>query len=208
MRSSVLVALVLAGCDPLASTDYVGEPMFTLSGTFAATGGRTSDDPVGGLALLWQDSAGPGGPGVATTTVPVTLGFPATFHVAVPLPPPDAARFTLDTGGAQLAEAYIFVVADPSAPQLAPRGLDRSHVLVYASADVAPGSLAADYLGGDLTAGYHLRHFGAATPGVAQTAMIERCVANGAERATCETRRGYQLGAIPDDDPLKIVVMP
>jgi hypothetical protein len=206
MRRSVLVTLVLAGCDPLASSAYVGEPMFTLTGTFAATAGHPGDPP-GGLALMWQDSAGAGGPGIASTAVPVTLGFPATFHVAVPLPPPDVARFVLDPGGAQLAEAYIFVVADPAAPQLAPRGLDRSHVLIYASADVAPGSMGADYFGGELTAGYHLRRFApATTPGTAQAALIERCVSNGSERASCETRRAYQLAPIPDDDPLRIVV--
>src|SRR5258707_15889615 len=98
-----------------------------------------SGDPRGGPAFVWQDAAGADGPGVASTAVPVTLGFPATFKVAVPLPPPDVARFVLDPGGAQLAEAYIFVVANPAAAQLVPRGLDRSHVLVYASADVAPG---------------------------------------------------------------------
>ncbi len=198
--------LVLGACDPLASSDYVGEPMFTLTGTFAATA-HAGD--VGGLALMWQDAAGADGPGVASTAVPVTLGFPATFKVAVPLPPPDVARFVLDPGGAQLAEAYIFVVANPAAAQLVPRGLDRSHVLVYASADVAPGSLAADYLGGELAAGYHLRHFAPApTPGMAQGALIDRCVSNGSERAACETRRAYQLAPIPDDDPLRIVVTP
>jgi hypothetical protein len=103
----------------------------------------------------------------------------------------------------------VFVVEDPAAPRLVPRGLDRVHVLVFATADVAPGTLAADYLGGPVTQGYHLRRFAPAeTPAPAQRAMIERCVASGAVRGACEVRRGYQLGTIADDEPLRIVVAP
>lgn len=206
MRRPLLVACLLAGCDPLAGNDYVGEPMFTLVGSFASTGPA---DSVGGLALMWQDPGGDGGPGVAATTVPVALELPATFRVAVPLPPPDAARFAFDDADVELAEAYVFVVEDPAAPRLVPRGLDRTHVVVYATADVADGTQAADYLGGPIAAGYHLRRFvPALTPGPAQRAMIERCVAGGPPRASCEVRRGYQLAAIPDDEPLRIAVSP
>jgi hypothetical protein len=89
-----------------------------------------------------------------------------------------------------------------------PRGADRVHALVYVGADVAPGTLAADYLGGPLTAGYHLCRFAPGTPGTAQAQMIERCVGGGAPRAACTIRRGYQLAPIADDDPLRIAVTP
>ena len=36
MRAAIVV-VILAGCDSLASSDYVGEPLFTLGGTFDAT---------------------------------------------------------------------------------------------------------------------------------------------------------------------------
>ena len=193
-----------AACDPIANADYVGAPLITLTGTFTST----TDDPVGGVALMWQDSAGAAGPGVVATALPVSVEFPATFHVQVPVPPPDSARFSFADGGPSLGEAYIYVVQDPHAAQLVPLGLERTHVLVYADGDVAPGSLAADYLGEPLTAGYHLRRFSpVTTPGTAQQALIDRCTANGDPVAACRVRRGYQLQPIADDDPLQIAVV-
>jgi len=38
-------------------------------------------------------------------------------------------------------------------------GADRTHALIYTSADVAAGTLAAMYLGGPVTAGFHLRRY-------------------------------------------------
>jgi hypothetical protein len=204
----VLAALVLAGCDPLAGSDYVGQPEFTLKGSFASKANAPTS-AVGGVALLWQDAQGAGGPGVAATTVPVSISFPAAFDVSVPGPPPEAARFAIGAGEPQLAEAYVYVVADVKAPRQSPRGMDREHVLVWASADVTAGSPSADYLGGPMTAGYHLRRFqpmAAVAP--AQRSLIERCVANGAARGACETRRAYQLEAITDEANLSIEVSP
>jgi hypothetical protein len=208
MRAGMMIAIALAGCDSLASNDYVGDPMITLRGTFATTA-NAPEDPVEGVALLWQDSATADGPGVATTAVPVAIQFPATFRVDVPTPPPSAARFGFADGDVELGEAYVYVVAEPAAAELQPLGSDREHVLVYASADVAAGTLAADYLGGPLSAGYHLRRFAAVdAPGTAQAALIAKCVAGGATSAACATRRAYQLGDSADDAPLRIVVTP
>ncbi len=131
--SSIIAGL--SGCDSLASSDYVGQPLFTLTGTFVSTT-TAPQDPVGGLALLWQDPSSAGGPGVAATTVPVAVAFPSTFHVDVPVPPPDAARFAFPDADVTLAETYVFVVADPTAAQLEPCGTDHGHALIYASADV------------------------------------------------------------------------
>ena len=202
MRPAVLVCL-LAGCDPLATSDYVGEPMFTLRGTFVAPG-EVPD--VGGLALMWQDSGGAGGPGVAVTAVPVEIELPSRFRVAIPLPPPDHVRFAFDE--VELAEAYVFVVDDPEALRPTPHGLDRTHALVWASRDVAAGTQAADYFGGPISAGYHLRRYTTAARGTAQQTMIERCVASGATAAACGMRRGYQLAAADDSEPLRIWVSP
>ena len=199
------LAVCLLGCDSLAGKDYVGEPLFTLTGSFTATS-TAPDENVGGLALMWQDPIGAGGPGVAATAVPVAIAFPSTFKVDVPSPPPDAVKFSFADGDVQLAEAYVYVVVDPKAPRLVPAGADRAHVLIYASADVAPGTLAADYLGGPVSAGYHLRAFTTATtPGAAQQQMIARCVGLA---AACQTRRAYQLAPVADDAPLRIAVTP
>jgi hypothetical protein len=205
VRRTILV-LGLVGCDSLANTDYVGQAMFTLQGTLAAPA-TSADDPVGGLALMWQDAAGVGGPGVASTSVPVAIEFPSTFRAAVPVPPPDVARFRFADSDVELAEGYVVVVADAAASRPDPRGTERVHVLVYLTADAEAGTLAADYLGGPLTAGYHLRRFAAApTAGLAQADLIERCVASGAARTACVARRGYRLGPIADDDRLRIAV--
>jgi hypothetical protein len=203
MRGLAIMILGAAACDPIANNSYVGTPLITLTGTFAST----AEDPVGGIALMWQDAAGAGGPGVAATALPVSLDFPATFHLRVPVPPPDAARFSFGDGGPSLGEAYIYVVQDPSAAQLVPLGLDRTHVLIYADGHVAAGTLAADYLGEPIAAGYHLRRFApVTTAGLAQQALIDRCTANGDSASSCQVRRNYQLQPIADDDPLQIAV--
>src|SRR5262249_42945379 len=123
MSSRLVLGLLglLPACDSLAGSDYVGLPLFTLHGTFEITA-NAPDDALGGIALLWQDSVSAGGPGVVTTTVPVALTFPATFHVDVPVPPPPAVRFGFDDADVQLAEAYLYVVADATAARPTPRG--------------------------------------------------------------------------------------
>jgi hypothetical protein len=205
MRGTVLAALLLVGCDPLADSDYVGQPLFTLSGSFA-DGANAPAGAVAGVALFWQDAHGAGGPGVAATVVPVAVDFPASFTVSVPAPPPATARFRLGDGP-QLAEAYVYMVGDVHAPRATPLGSDRTHVLVWASDDVAPGTAAADYLGGAMTAGYHLRRFTpTAAPGAAQAQLIDACAATGARRTACEIRRAYQLQPMVDDDRLRIEV--
>ena len=209
MRTTVLVSvLALAACDSLADNEFVGEPLITLAGSFVVTPGASAPaDPIGGVALLWQDARGAGGPGAAVMALPVAVEFPAAFRVAVPTPPPDAARFQLDN--IELAEAYVYVVTDATAPRPQPRGSDRVHALVWATTDVADGSLAADYLGGAVAAGYHLRQFTASTtPGAAQQQMIARCTGAGEPAAACTARRAYQLAPIADNDPLLVDVLP
>ncbi len=203
MRIFVAV-LAVSACDSLAGSDYVGQPLITLTGSFASTASAPAD-PLGGVGLLWQDPNGPGGPGAAATMLPVAIEFPAQFRVAVPTPPPPAVRFQLD--GIDLAEAYVYLVTDASAARPQPRGLDRGHALVWASDDIPAGSLAADYLGGTVAAGYHLRAFAAtASPGAAQQQMIARCSSSGAAVPACTARRAYQLGAAADTEPLVIEV--
>ena len=208
MHRLVVVIALVAACDSLASRDYVGQPLFTLTGTFAPSTTAPAT-PAGGVAILWQDANGAGGPGIAASAVPVAIEFPAAFRVDIPEPPPAAARFTFADSSVAIAEGYVYVVADAAATHLVTAGADRSHVVVYATADVAAGTLAADYLGGPITAGYHLRHFAAATTtGTAQAQLLERCVTSGAARKACEARRQYQLAPIADDDPLRIAVSP
>jgi len=200
-RGLIVLASLTTGCDPLADNTYVGEPMFTLKGTLVTT---AKDSPAaGGLALAWQDAGGAGGPGVAMTVVPAKTEL-ATVTISVPLPPPAAGRFAFDDG-VELAEAFVLLVEDPDAPRPVSRGIVRDRVVVFAAGDVAAGTQAADYFGGPLAAGYHLRRIGGA-PGASQQVMIDRCVAAGATRAACAARRNYQLAPAADDEPVRIVV--
>jgi hypothetical protein len=205
MRSTVLVTLALAGCDSFAGSDYIGEPLIVLAGSFAPS--STPSEHVGGIALLWQDAEGAGGPGKASMAVPVSIEFPAAFHVAVPAPPPEEVRFGFADGPA-LAECYVYVVADAASPHPTRfLGSDRTHALIYAEASVEPGTAAADYLGGPVGPGFHLRRYVATdTPSHAQAELIDRCVAGGDPPAACAARRHYQLAATSDAEPLRIVL--
>jgi hypothetical protein len=206
MRSTVLVGLAVAatGCDSFADIDYIGEPLIVLSGTFAASSRPVGH--VGGVALLWQDAEGAGGPGKASTAVPVSIEFPAAFRVAVPAPPPELVRFAFGDEP-ELAECYVYVVADTSPHPTRFYGMDRTHALIYAEDDIVEGTLAAAYLGGPVSAGYHLRRYLATeTPSAAQAELIGRCMANGDSRARCTGRRLYKLVATSDEEPLQIVL--
>jgi hypothetical protein len=207
MRSLWPIALVsLGACDPFTGGDYVGEPLVTLSGSFASTSVPPSHGS-GGIALLWQDPEGAGGPGKAVMSVPMEVSFPSSFEVSVPAPPPGDVSFAFD-GGPQLAEGYVFVV--DGAPVAHPTrflGADRTHALIYAAGDVVDGTPAAAYLGGPVIAGYHLRTFAAVdTPSPEQAELIARCVAHGDPPAACEGRRHYRLGPALDDEALRIVL--
>ena len=184
-----------AGCDSLAGSDYVGEPLFSLSGSFALPAGGARATPVGGVALLWQDAAGAGGPGVAATALPVATAPPATFHVDRPR---DAARgrAVLARRRVELAEAYVFVVADPAAARVMPRGLDRTHVLIYANSDVA-GGLTRRRLprrAGRARAITCARSRRSAAPGTAQQQLIARCIGRRGAR-TGVRRRGARISS-------------
>lgn len=204
-RGLVVFVLVLSGCDPLASSDYVGEPMFTMSATLVTATKQTPE--AGGIALAWQDPGGAGGPGVATTVVPVKTRLDGVT-ISVPLPPPLAARFAFDDSDVELAEAFVLLVDDSVGDRPVPHGISRDRVLVFATGDVRAGTKAADYLGGPMTAGYHLRKLGHGTLGPAQQLMIDRCVAAGSTIAACAARRDYQLEAADDTGPVRIVVTP
>jgi hypothetical protein len=204
MRYAVLFAVLASGCEPLVDVTYTGQPLFTLSGTLSSA--MRPYDVGAELALLWQDPRTAGGPGVAAFALPFELGALGSFTANVPAQPPSAAWFAFDDGGPRLGEAYLHVVTElPISTSEFDLGLDPTHVLIYAAADVAGGS-AADYLGGDLAAGYHLRRFtSTATPGTAQRELIERCVANTHDRVACAARRGYRLDPVDDATALRII---
>jgi len=204
MKCAVAIAIVAGGCDPLVDGSYTGRPLFTLDGTLSEATRPHEVDAK--LALLWQDPETAGGPGIVAQAIPYALAAPNSFSADVPAKPPNAAWFAFDDGGPRLGEAYVHLVTHvPVTTSDFDLGLDQLHVLVYAADDVVGGS-ASEYLGGDVTAGYHLRLFTATTtPGPAQRELIDRCIANTGDPIACERRRAYRLDPVDDATPLRII---
>jgi hypothetical protein len=205
MKRAVLLVVAASACDPLVDNGYTGQPLFTLQGTLAEA--MRPHDAAAELALLWQDPATAAGPGVETAVLPFQLDALGSFTADIPVQPAGEAWFAFDDGGPRLGEAYLHVVSQvPVASSDFDLGLDPVHVVVYADADVVGGA-AADYLGGDVTAGYHLRRFAAtAEPGAAQRQLIARCAANTADPDACAARRAYRLDPIDDETALRIIL--
>jgi len=205
MKRAALLAVVTSACDPLVDDTYTGRSLFTLEGTLAEAMRPHDADPA--LALLWQDPGTAAGPGVEAAEIPFTLDALGSFTAQIPAKPPAGAWFAFDDGGPRLGEAYLHVVTQvPITTADVDLGLDPVHVIVYADGDVVGGA-ASDYLGGDVTAGYHLRRFMAtAQPGAGQRELIARCVANTGDHDACAVRRAYRLDPIGDTAALRIVL--
>ena len=205
MKRAALLAVVTSACDPLVDETYTGQPLFALQGTLAEAMRPHVADPE--LALLWQDPATAAGPGIEPAVLPFALDALGTFTAQIPAKPPAGAWFAFDDGGPRLGEAYLHVVTHvPVTTTEFDLGLDPVHVVVYADGDVAGGA-ASDYLGGDVTAGYHLRRFTVTTEaGAAQRELIARCVANTGDQDACAARRAYRLDPVGDATALRIVL--
>jgi len=205
MKCAALLAVATCACDPLVDDTYTGQSLFTLEGTLAEAMRPHDADPE--LALLWQDPETAGGPGVEAAALPFALDALGSFTAQIPIAPPAGAWFGFDDGGPRLGEAYLHVVSHvPVTTTEFDLGLDPVHVVVYADRDVAGGA-ASDYLGGDVTAGYHLRRFAVtAEPGAAQRELIARCVATTGDQDACAARRAYRLEPIGDATALRIVL--
>lgn len=169
-------AALAAACEPLAEHDYPGEPLLTVSGRVTGT----APLPPIEAAILWQlgpppttseqelatrvpvetSPAGPAGP-----TGPAGSGGTATFTLRLYQPPPDGALRTLRDGEVAWvrgnAGAVPLGIAADAAPALPTSGstsygVDVGHWIVWLATDVPQGSLTAWWLGGALSAGYHV----------------------------------------------------
>ncbi|MCE9577233.1 MAG: hypothetical protein K8W52_29060 [Deltaproteobacteria bacterium] len=190
---------VVPACDALVATDYAGEPLVRLQG--AAVDTRSGDGVAAGgamAALVWQGTEG----AIAFTRLPLRVDFPVLW-LDVLAPPPPPALFAVGAGEPAIAEAYFHLVrpdtrAVPHAGDVL--ATDYTHALVYVSADLAPASTTAAYLGAPLSAGFHLVVRSTVDALTApQQQLVERCVAQappGAAaraRAGCAAQRLYRL---------------
>jgi len=180
----ILAAGLLCSCSPQADSNYLGEPLLTLSGQVRSSGPL----PPLEAAMLWQRGPPPSTDDQELATrAPVQSGFPASFVLHLYQPAPAAARRILAPGEVLFARANAAAVPYGVTVEQAgslPRsgnpsyGLDVNHWVVYLAADVPSGSLMEWWLGGALPAGFHLLRATALNPSCIKPADLEACVAD------------------------------
>jgi hypothetical protein len=192
---------VLAGCEPLVDPGYPGEPMARLHGTIVGVDPERVADSV---AILWNRNVGPSVPSGPIALAPLHPAFPAALTIDVLAAPPDDAFFAVAGDTARIAEGYLYLVRAGAEPPIETRDFSATavdFVLVYVDGDVAPGSLTADYLGGVLAPGYHLRDWRATLDlSPAQAYFGARCAdavsdagAVDGQVEACRAKRRYRL---------------
>jgi len=186
--------LLVAACDAQVDAGYAGQPLARLSGTAAGFG---PEDVVDAAEVRWNAQRGADltiGPREA---LPIESAPPSALRVLVLAEPPDDAYFGFDGEPARIAEGALRLTRDGDVV-----GEAIDDVLVYVEGEVAPGSLAAGYLGDTLAPGFHLREQRAtAELTAAQAVLAARC--GGGE--ACRVPRLYRLVATPDDLATEIV---
>jgi hypothetical protein len=179
--------LLVAACDAQVDGTYAGEAYVRLRGVAVAF---DADVAIDGAMARWTSQSGAQLDAGPTTPLPLEWSPPALAVPVVSLPPDDA-RFGFAGEPARIAEATLFVT---HGDKVVGEALDIA--LVYVDADVAAGSMAANYLGGAVASGFHLRDVRPTanlTPAQADLAL--RC----GDTAACEQPRLYRLVPIPDD---------
>lgn len=217
-----LLALALAlccACDPQADGKYLGEPLATFDGYVSRAGVAPLE-----AAMLWQRGAPPStNDQELATRAPVQTGFPARFTLHLYQPPPAAARRTLRPGQVPYARANAGAVPYGVAAEAAaalpasaniPYGIDPNHWIVHLPSDVPPGSLMEWWLGGTLSAGFHLLRVASVNPECIPAAQLDACAADlagrgvpddgtanpGTARSFC--RAPYRLSLAPPGEQL------
>jgi len=148
----------LAACDAQADAAYRGEPLFSLRGTVSNDLPEAPEEME--VSLVWLVTAGDDY--AVTEGVPVTGDFPAKFSLDVLSPPTEDSLNDYTYGGMYPEEAKVGVafitVLDPELGMQddSMLGIAEQHVLVYVDRDVVPGSWSEEFLGGALSAGFHL----------------------------------------------------
>jgi hypothetical protein len=103
------LGLLAAACDAQESTDYVGDPMWTMKGSLVAPEGVPADTQV--AIKWWGDSL------QLLEAVEVEGDFPAEFTLKTYEAPPNKAALSLDPFDMDAKIAFGNIVAvDPSAP--------------------------------------------------------------------------------------------
>ncbi|MEO7730002.1 MAG: hypothetical protein ABIY55_03450 [Kofleriaceae bacterium] len=190
----VLATLPIAACAAQVDAGYAGQPLARLSGTAAGFGPA---DVVDAARVRWNPQRGADLTAGPREALPIESAPPSSLTVLVLAEPPDGAYFGFDGEPARIAEGALFLTHGDDVI-----GEVIDDLLVYVDGEVAPGSLAAAYLGDALAPGFHLRDQRATaelTP--AQAVLAARC--GGGE--ACRVPRLYRLVATPADLDTEVV---
>ena len=181
-------SLLLLACDAQVDPRYDGEPLATIKGSIVSSTGGTASHlhtAVVNFRFTVDDT-------YHADYAPVVGSFPAQFSIDLDVPPPSDTLNDFTQGGTQPSESrfstgYIFVVRDGvdlnTNPADAIVGIAEEYVLVYVESDVQPGSRSAQFLGGALTAGYHLMKY--VPMDAAELQAVEDCKATSSDPAKC-----------------------
>ncbi len=123
--AALILALAIAGCDPLGDADTVGAPLATLHGTVTRAADAPAVDEIR-LALVWYpgllalgdwiDQSGDTviyqfATGVVTQSVVYRASFPIEFEFDITTPPPIEAQVEIDEAPGPFVVAYGVLLA-------------------------------------------------------------------------------------------------
>jgi hypothetical protein len=160
----MLTLTVFAGCDAHVDQDYPGEPLGKIQGQ--VTNSRDGQTPALEVVLMWPTGEDGDDINTISTTAPITGEFPAKFELTLYTPPPEAAMYYDPESGADFTLGVIVAMPegvesgesfDFESKSQQIQGVAPGHVLIYCSAPVAAGTELAAFVGGPVSAGYHLR---------------------------------------------------
>ncbi|KYF83850.1 hypothetical protein BE18_41650 [Sorangium cellulosum] len=160
VSAAVASSFLLLACDAQVDPEYRGEPLATIQGAIVDEGGSTEGHlrtAILNYNFLVDDFG-------HTDLAPVVGSFPAEFRIDLNVPPPAEVLNDFTRGGARPSESrfstgYIAVLKEGLDPNVDPAsiaGLAEEYMLVYVETDVQPGTQSERFLGGALSAGYHL----------------------------------------------------
>ncbi|HEV7554216.1 MAG TPA: hypothetical protein VGO00_02110 [Kofleriaceae bacterium] len=180
-------ALVLAACDAQVDGTYAGEPLVVLHGSAI---GFSSGEVTDGAAIRWNTQVGSDLTAGPTDPLPLATRPPSDLTIGIVADPSDDVRFGFDDG-THIAEGTLFLTDGDERV-----GEAIAMALVYVTGEIAPGSLAAGYLGGMPAPGYHLCDVRATAELTdAQAYFAAKCGSDDA----CRQSRLYRLAVTSDD---------
>jgi hypothetical protein len=177
-----LAVMAVAACDAQVDGGYPGEPVARVHGTAV---GFSPEDIADGAGVRWNTQQGADLTAGPVTPLPLESRPPSSITVLVLAAPSDDAYFSFGDDSPRVAEGSLFLTHDDATV-----GVTIDSALVFVDGDVAPGSLAAEYLGGTPAAGFHLYDERATAELSAPQAYFAMLCGGG---EACERPRLYQL---------------